>query len=286
MSVDSVRFPTVLPRAGLRRRLVVAAGRVLRWVDPASAERAVRGELSGELGLRERLLVAAAVDDAERSGDLAALEPLHRWMWSGAQAEVFHQAARERFDRWWGPHHSAIVEPLREQLDAGRFTTLCEVGTGNGLVLAELARCLPGLERLIGVDLSAAQVQANARERHDPRVSFVAADGAAWLTENAGAGWAVFTNAGVLEYFPQGRLDALFRVLAARAPACVALVEPLAEGFDPARPGASVPYSAEKSFSHPYVAMLERAGFRVTWRAEQRFEGVRWLLLVAVAQRG
>src|SRR5207253_5987649 len=98
MSVDSVLFPTVLPSDRLRRRVLVAAGRLLRWWSPASAERAARGELPGALGLRQRLLVAAAVDEAERCGDLAALEPLHRWLWSGRQAELFHRAARGRFD--------------------------------------------------------------------------------------------------------------------------------------------------------------------------------------------
>lgn len=284
MSIAEIHFPTMLPSDPLRRRLLVGAGRLARRVFPEQAERAARGELPGELGLWQRVLLAPTVDDAERSGDLAALAPLHRWLWSSGQAHAFHEEARERFSRWWrADRHAAIVGPLREALEAGRFSTLCEVGTGNGLVLTALAAQLPFLRRLVGLDLSEAQMARNRAEAKDPRLSFEVADAAVWLPAHAEPGWAVLTNAGVFEYFAQAQVAALFEGLAARSPSCLALIEPLAEGFDPERAVASRPYNAEKSFSHPYVAMLQSAGFRVRWRAEQRFDGVRWLLVVATA---
>jgi SAM-dependent methyltransferase len=280
--MDRVQSPAVLPHSLLRRLLLTAFGRVARRVAPAQAARAAHGELPERLTLWHRALLAPHIADAERSGNLAALEPLHRWLWSSGQAVDFHASARERFDAWWLAHHSAIVEPLREAL-GGRIHTLCEVGTGNGLVLADVAQRFPEFERLIGLDLSPAQVQANAQRNRDARVSFVAADAGTWLAEHAQPGWAVFSNAGVFEYFRPPALAELFAALARRAPSAVALVEPIAEGFDPEVAGASVAYGAERSLSHPYLAMLRQAGFRVTWRAEQRVGGVRWLLAVARA---
>jgi SAM-dependent methyltransferase len=283
MADEGPRFPTVLPQDPLKRNLLVTAGRIARRVAPWEAAKVARGELPNTLTLWHRVLLAATVHSAEKKGDLAALEPLHRWLWTSQQAEVFHRTARDRFTKWWQPHHSAIVEPLRGVLEKNGIKTLCEVGAGNGLVLADLAKRLPGVEKLIGLDLSEAQMQANARETNDPRFRFVGGDAGAWLPQNAGTGWAVVTNAGVFEYFPQERLQELFNFLATKRPACVSLIEPLADGYDPEKAGPSVPYNFERSFSHPYVSMLTRAGFQVAWRAEQQIDGVRWLLLVAQA---
>ncbi|MBL8956273.1 MAG: class I SAM-dependent methyltransferase [Myxococcaceae bacterium] len=283
MSEDGPKFPTVLPTDPLKRTLLVTAGRIARRVAPWEATKVARGELPNDLTLWHRVLLAATVDRAEKKGDLAALEPLHRWLWTGKQAEVFHRTARDRFTKWWLPHHSKIVEPLREVLEKNGIKTLVEVGAGNGLVLADLAKRLPKVEKLIGLDLSEAQMQANARETTDPRFQFVGGDAGAWLPQHAGNGWAVVTNAGVFEYFPQERLQELFGFLATKRPACISLIEPLAEHFDPEVARPSVPYNFERSFSHPYVAMLQKAGFKIQWRQEQHIDGVRWIMMVAQA---
>ncbi|MDB5971339.1 MAG: hypothetical protein JWQ90_3789 [Hydrocarboniphaga sp.] len=287
MDIHDVRFPLAgSEQPGLKGRLKAGVGVVLASLMTQRAASLAEGRVADDLSLADRLLIAGLVRRHERLGTLDQLNGLHDWLWAGRQALAFHEQAQARFESWWVERHSAIVSPLYDELSAipGRYTTLCEIGCGSGLVLADLERRLPQPKRLIGLDLSAEQTERNRRcYRDSSRLSFDSGDAAAWLPAQAQPGWALFSNAGVLEYFPEAKLRKMLRYLAGLRPAAFAIVEPVDRSHDLDRQLASRNYGVERSWSHNYPYLFTDCGYTLRWQRELDFAGLRWMLLLATA---
>jgi SAM-dependent methyltransferase len=230
------------------------------------------------------MMIAALARRHERAGTLGQLSALHRWMWAGDEAVKFHQQAQGRFVTWWLASHCAIVEPLRQAIAAraGQITTLCEIGCGSGLVLEDLSRRLPEIDRFIGLDLSPTQTQRNRARFSDARLQFEAGDATSWIPGQAKTGWAFLTNAGVLEYLSETQLASLLAGIAERLrPAVFALLEPIPKDYDLCREIQSRPHSFEKSLGHNYPHWLKANGWTISHQSELQSTGDRFLMVVA-----
>lgn len=281
--IREVSFPMSLPKEPWKRWLKVAVGAGLGLLMPWRVTRLRHGPVPEPLDFVDRQVITALVMWHRSRGTLDELTAIHRALWSGSQATRFHLQADDRFQRWWIEHNSAVLVPLAMRIDLlpGRFHTLCEIGCGMGSVLRHCAHRLPALRGFIGLDLSVEQIGVT-RHRHgdEPAMRFEAADANQWIPRYAEPGWAYLTQGGVLEYFNEAQLLALFRVINQRRPALFAIAEPIAHDFDLEHELRSRPYGTEHSFSHNYPYLFEAAGWTVVWRQEQRFDGTRWLLLV------
>jgi SAM-dependent methyltransferase len=291
VSIEGVQYPLAQPAAAWKRRLKARLGGIVALLQPGRMRLLRAGQWPSErLSKLDKLLIAALVDEHERKGTLGALSGLHQTLWRTDQAVSVHAQAEERFQTWWVGRHSAIVAPLKEAMDtlAARGTpieALCEIGCGSGSVLADIAQRLPELKQLIGLDLNQKQTEANrARFADQPRLRFECADATEWIAAQAPAHCAYLVNGGVLEYFSEAMLEALFTGIAAhKAPALFALVEPIASDYDLERETASRPYNFERSLGHNYPWWLGRTGWRVRWQERQVVGGANWLLVVAEA---
>jgi SAM-dependent methyltransferase len=284
MNIEHVQFPAMLPQTPWRRRMKVLLGRLLSVLDPRAAAAVAAGQLPSRLGLREQLLIAALVDRHQRAGTLGELAPLHAWLWQGEQAVSFHEQAAARFNSWWLRHHCEIVAPIQKLIDApdSPYRQLCEIGCGSGLVLRDLARRLPQLDRLTGLDLSALQTERNRMRQADPRIRFVSGDVTAWIPAHATPGTIFLTVAGVLEYLPRAQVQRLFRDIATKqAPAAVALIEPVPRDYDFERESESRPYGAENSLAHNYPLLLRETGFVTHFQQLQNIGDFTFMLLLA-----
>lgn len=90
----------------------------------------------------------------------------------------------------------------------GRFTTVCEIDCGSGLVFDHLSRTLEGPHQYLGLDMSPRQVEMNRRRFDDRRPCFEAGEGLTWVLRNGRRGSIFGAKGGVLEYFPPRRLQA------------------------------------------------------------------------------
>lgn len=272
-------LPNVIRMPAVTRRL----GSALLSLMPQRAAALKSGQLPDAPDFLDHMLIAGLVHDHQQRGRLDELTALHDWFWTHGPATEFHEFAETRFDRYFLGHHAAIVPALRAALAAGApAAALCEIGCGCGRVLQHLAREFPGVPRVIGLDLSEAQVERNRARYVAERMQFEAGDGIAWIARNAQPGWAYLSYGGVLEYVARARVAALYESLATRlAPATMLLVEPLAADHDLEREPQSKVYGAENTFSHNHVALLADAGFELLSRFEQQVDGQRWLLIVA-----
>jgi len=285
MEIRDVRFPLARnEHAGWKDTLKAGLGSMLATFMSERAAQLAEGKVADDLGLADRLLVAGLVRRHERQGTLDQLNGLHDWLWSSRQAVAFHEQAQARFQSWWLDTHSAVVAPLIDELSRvpGRYSTLCEIGCGSGLVLDDLSRRLPQLERFIGLDLSPEQIERNRQRYADsPRLQFDSGDALAWLQTRARPGWVYFSNAGVLEYFPEPKLRKLLLQAAGTGTAAFAIVEPVDRGHDLALQTASINYGTERSWSHNYPHLFRDCGYQLRWQQELEFAGLRWQLLVA-----
>jgi SAM-dependent methyltransferase len=283
MDFTDLRFPLTLPASRWRRALKVMLGSVLLLLSPARAQAIQRGELDPPpYRLADELMLTALIHRHQRAGTLDQLAVLHDRFWASEQALSFHAQAETRFRNWWVEHHSRIVPMIERQLAEapGRYRMLAEIGCGSGLVLDDVAQRLPQIESLVGLDLSAEQIERTRSRHNNPRLSFWAGDAHDWMRDQLPAQSIVFTNAGVLEYFPRAKLESLLASIAARAPVMCALIEPLDPDFD-LHGSESRAHGMEHSFSHPYGSYLRAAGFELIEVEEQTLEGQRWVLLLA-----
>jgi hypothetical protein len=190
-----------------------------------------------------------------------------RDFWGGEAGRAWHAdklaryGDRERFEREFLPFRQPLIDALIELCRTdSRFSTLCEIGTGNGVFLRHLSERLTALERFVGIDLSAAQIAENRKTYRDTKLEFLCAEALDWIASEGRAG-TVFVACGTLECLPQEELRILLRRVAdACAPAAFGIVEPVNIDLD--RQFESRPRGA-LTFSHNYPRLFEAAGFRV-----------------------
>jgi SAM-dependent methyltransferase len=270
-------------RGRSREALLAGAGALLGRLFPARRRALGRPDGARGDGLVDRLIQKHLVHQAIQTHDHAALSRQHQAYWRGAAAGYFFGNTRDRFERWFLGAHRPLVEALVTRASEPGIRHLYELGCGAGQALEHLAGRLPRLERLVGVDLNAAQIAENLARPRDPRVDYASGPALEWVLAHAQPGCVLFSNGGVLEYFSPEEVARLYAHAATLAPCLVALVEPIAPGFEP-RAAASVVFGAEQSFSHPHPRLLEAAGFVLRLEAVAELEGHR--LLMALAERG
>lgn len=274
--------PFVLALSPLRRGLHDLAGRLVLALRPA-----LTAQFEAGIGARsavEKLALAALVERYRASDQLDRLVALHVDFWSGPAALNYHALTRGRFERVFRARHHGIIAPLQDAAAAIGACGLVEIGCGSGQLLDYLAAQLPQMERLVGLDLSADQVALNRRRASDSRIEYHCADATDWIGQHAQPGWIWLCYGGVLEFFTEQSVAAIFEHCGRHAPALFALVEPLADDFDPDTETSSRRFGRELTLSHPYPCLLADAGFAKVWRSECRAMGYRWLMLIAQCQ--
>lgn len=281
-----LKFPLVIAGSGWRRRAKLALGYTAAALMPARVKAIETGTIGEHLSAADRLIVGALVHRAiAREEPLDHLAYLHRHLWNGDHVTTYHASAENRFDEWFLPHQAIIIDALEKNLATqtpGQFHTLCEIGTGSGIVLDYLSRRLvkSGIEKFIGLDLSPAQVAIDAQRFR--ACAFIAADACIWIPEHAGPGWIFFCCGGVLEYIAPATLAKLLAHTAATvAPTRWVIVEPIDLAHDLANDTKSHPFGFENTWSHHYPHLLRQAGMTVLYQHDLHFHGMRWQLVIA-----
>lgn len=237
------------------------------------------------VSLLDRLIGAGLAYRMLRARRFGELGYLHKRFWGGAKAKAYHDAAPDRFDSVFVRYHMPLIDKLETLLRAHReFKTLCEIGSGAGLVADYLAKRFDTITRYIAVDLDPATVAAARATYRHPKLEFVTGDATAYLNEHGASNWVLFTQNGVLEYFDPEAIDGFFTAVAALKPVTLALIEPVARDHDLETQFESWPFGQEFSFSHNYPYLLAQHGLRIIFREEVTVCGYRYLLMLATSK--
>lgn len=267
-----------------REIIKVQMGRALEVVAPW-----VRRDLdmhlhSGRFLKLKRWILYARTTRAKARKDNVALEKGLVQFWQADTADDYYDKYLDRYEKWFlGPHHE-IVDQLAMLTRGGRYTRLIEVGCGQGRVLEHCAATMPDVQSFVGVDINPAIIARNeVNFGQNPRMQFLCADAPVWLQQNSQAGSILMTYGGVMEYFSDKTLNAMFRSLAQYQPAAVALVEPVDPAHDLENDAESHVFGQENSFSHNHQRLLEAANYRVVFVKTLQVGGVSWVILLATS---
>jgi SAM-dependent methyltransferase len=229
-------------------------------------------------------ILYARLRRARLFGNRAAAESALRAWWQAETADYFYDGYRARFDKWFFGPHQMLIEKLCDHVASAGLTELIEIGCGDGRALAHCAKRMPGLKRLVGLDVNADIIARNrATPFGDPRIGFEAGEAGAWIAARPAPGRVLLSYGGVMEYLAPETLAALLSGVATHRPAAVALCEPVAPEHDLDRETGAIMFGYESSFSHNHAYQLQAAGFSILWQQELLLDGIRWMMIVAEA---
>ena len=265
----------------MKNALKRACGMAAYHLLPQRRE-ALRSGAAGPDGPLDQILLGDLIRRSALSGDHSALRSQLSGYWKGTSGDTFYESFQDRFEEWFlGPHYE-WVEALDEILNRPdeTFSSLLEIGCGDGRVLHHLSEKLKSVENFTGIDINERIIARNRDVYSETALRFESGDASKRLGELVPTGSIVMTYGGVMEYLLESELRELFRSLKARSTVIIALVEPLYDGFDLENETASRASGTENSFTHPYPLLLRESGFEIEFQKEPEME-FRWMMIIA-----
>lgn len=208
-------------------------------------------------------LRAALARKLLRQNQVDVMSYYHQQFWTGERGTEFHRHVRDQVIEVYEAHFKYLIDDLNQLIaEHPDLVTLAEIGAGGGSFTQMLTENVRGIENWIGNDLSM-DIIAENRKLY-PNIEWFAGDGKAWI-ETYGEPCSIFlTFRGVLEYFTQDNLDAMFAFIAEHhRPSAFVLVEPVALDHDLEAQTDSRAYGTEYSFSHNYPHLLTKNGYTI-----------------------
>lgn len=266
----------------ISRQLRILAGRVLAHFYPEKASRIDKAPHSENWGPIARLIRNGLYHRALAGSDFETLGRYLSDYWSVDAEANFHETYADRFhDQFLLRDVALLAEVERLVTRDHRYTSLCEIGCGNGMVLEHYNRHVSGLESFVGLDLSLRQINEN-QKAFDAPMEFHHCDASEWIPHHGKAGTIYLTNGGVLECLTPRRVESLIQSAINRGrPTMFVIAENVATNHDLEADRSSHVYGPEYSFSHNYIYLFQAPGFRIRHFKERMILGERWIHLVA-----
>lgn len=111
----------------------------------------------------ERLMRGALIRKLDKIQDHKVIAEINPDFWINKKATELFSDLEDTFQTNFIPHCTFIFDLLKKELSgqSEKFNTLVEIGTGNGDVLNYLSSEFPEINRFVGIDLSADQIELN-----------------------------------------------------------------------------------------------------------------------------
>lgn len=273
-------------REHFKERAKVMMGRIAARTAPQRARQLMLSPLSAPKNLRDKSIMAFLRHQAKLERREDFFEALHEDFWSGEGGNVFAENCDHRFEQLFLRKQKADFQRLLEICQPQQPQQIVEFGCNSGLLLNYMVQQLPHIESAVGIDINQKQIDRNTQASHfDPRITFLADDGADWVLKNAINNTLFVTNGGVMEYFRRSRLDQMLQHISTQlSPAIFFAIEPNAADHDLENVTASIPFGEELSFSHNYRDLFESNGFDVVHQRSITFESWKMMATIAVSR--
>ena len=267
---------------------VGALGAVMSRFFPAKARKILSDEFTlvnrGEnRNLIDIVIRAGLARRAMREKRFEDIEEYHRRFWQGRKGAAYHDLRETAFSTL--PHFGDLFGEIDVVLEKHRaFSTVIEIGSGNGQSLEYMANRFPKVDKFVGIDLNEETIQKCRSAYTSPKFEWIAADCDGWIRNEARPN-SVFVSHGALEYIPQKKLESLLSVMAAELkPLLMIVIEPISAIHNLEEDPNSIVYGREYSFSHNYPRILRDAGFSIRYRKRADAEGIPdWMGIAASA---
>ncbi|GAA4819467.1 class I SAM-dependent methyltransferase [Litoribaculum gwangyangense] len=261
----------------VKTRLKYSLGVFFIFLQPKYANNLFEKSISFNmrLPLKDRLMREVLLKKYKNRKDFETLSKIHKNYWTNRGNEYFSsQYNNKTLEGFFIPECSFILDILEKKIESvnEKYTTLVEIGTGDGSVLKYLSNRFPAINKFIGIDLSESQIYHNKEKfKNNKNLEFISNDGVEWIKENGQSNSIILTSRGVLEYFTQDRLEELFKELSTIGKIIFIAIEPTATNHDFSINPNSQIYGYENSFSHNYAQLFEDCGFTIWHQSKKLF---------------
>ncbi|WP_076548549.1 class I SAM-dependent methyltransferase [Maribacter ulvicola] len=265
-------------KATLYSFLVGTFGNFLVFLLPKKAKRLSKDRITlihrnkNSMTIAERLMRGALVKKLDPIDDHDTIAELNRNFWVNKSATELFTETADGFEKDFLPNCTFIFEKLKKELSntSESYTTLVEIGTGNGDVLNYLSAEFPEIKRCIGIDLSTDQIAMNIKKfENNKKLEFIRADAFDWVRDHGESHTIFVSSRGVLEYFMENRLQAFLKEINLLGKTMFVAIEPNGGDHDFETTLHSQLYGDEPSFSHNYPHLFRNAGFSL-WHSSQK----------------
>lgn len=252
-------------------------GNILIAVLPKKADELLNKGMTIDMDLsrKDRFMRDALLQKAKNKNDFETLSKFHENYWINRGEEYFSSGFNNKvLDTFFIPNCSFLIDLLQEQLQnqSVKYSTLVEIGTGDGTILEYLSSKFSQIDRFVGIDLSSSQIEANKKVFNgNTNLEFVASDGFEWIKQNGHDAMIVVTSRGVLEYFTQSRLQEFFDELNKIGKIIFIAIEPTGLEHDFVKNPNSEIYGSENSFSHNYAQLFSNSGFKIWHQSKMKY---------------
>ncbi len=182
--------------------------------------------------------------------------------WGGKAGKNRHDFTKVRYNEsnHFLKFRSPLVKQISELCYLSKFKTICEIGTGNGMVLDYLSNQLSMVNDFIGIDLNKEQILENLQNYNNPKLKFVKSEIAEYVNKSCGNS-TIFVACGVFEYFTQNELEELFQLISKKVkPAAIAISEPI--NLDLKNDFLSKP-RGNIAYSHNYPYLMKKYNYHI-----------------------
>lgn len=253
----------------MKNKIKSILGNILVMLFPKKVDDLIKRGMTIPIGQKlnsmDRLMRSAIMNRAENKDGMNSLSEIHRNFWTNKGVDFFSQT-HHQFEDDFLKNCAFIFDVLQEELlkTGEDFNTIVEIGTGNGMTLSYLESKFPQIDKFIGIDLSASQININNEKfKYNSKLEFVASDGFDWVKRHGKSNMIFVTSRGVLEYFTEENLKAFFNQINSLGKAIFIAIEPNGTEHDfKLNPNSQV-YGWERSFSHNYSKLFNDSGFKI-----------------------
>jgi tRNA G46 methylase TrmB len=223
--------------------------------------------------LIERQMRTAILNKAESKKNFDKLSKIHNNFWVNQGTGVF--SSNNSFKNNFLPNCTFLFDIVKEKIfkNEAQFTTLVEIGTGNGDVLNYLESNFPKIDKFIGIDLSTEQIQINKEKyKENPRLEFIDSDVVEWVKKEGRKNMIFVTSNGVFEYFTEQQLTEFIEFTNTLEHVLYVIIEPTAFDHSYEANPNSIVYGSEKSFSHNYPKIFQDSGFKILHHSKKNLK--------------
>lgn len=222
-------------------------------------------------GIRKALRdsVRYAIDDMYYSMDEARRRDMNKKVFWGRYGKAYHDLKKdqfsdsEAFDKIFLRTRGPLVNNLSAMLEKeGGYKKLCEIGTGNGILLDYLSRNLSGIDKFIGLDLSEETINKCRTDYKDnTRLEFRNLEVLEYINRDYKEP-TIFVAYDTLRYFTAQELEDTLRQIRSKNQKTLFAIGESVLSMDLKKDFESKPL-VFIAYSHNYPHLFRRSGFSV-----------------------
>ena len=181
--------------------------------------------------------------------------------WGSSAGKKWHDLEKESFEQSIKESRYLLINQLSDFLSKNpKYKTICEIGTGNGMLLDHLSKKFKKVKNFMGIDINKAQIDENKRKYKNTNLKFIHSE-ITDLFNKKNLKNTLFISWGTLEFFTEKEIMELLKLIKKETTnSAIAIGEPT--NIDLKKQKTSKP-RGKAAYSHNYPFLLNKEGYKI-----------------------